>query len=227
MPATHTVAGFQRCRGDAKQRDKALARSSETGELVSGFNACQSYFPGGQPPRVAKLQAHRPRDLCYDAFALLHSARTKTPIFVVERLTAAQLRDARDEQRTNRFFADARLPTAERAQLADYSDSGYDRGHMAPAGDMPTPAAMAQSFSLANMVPQAPQNNRGAWSKLESDTRKYVMRAKGPVFVFTTGVPGNPPNNRHGQSGRAVAPVQAGLRPPGRPRVGALDRQQR
>jgi endonuclease G len=134
---------------------------------------------------VADLQARRPRDLCYEAFAVLHSGRNKTPIFVVERLTAAQLRDARREERTDKFFADARVPAAERAQLSDYADSGYDRGHMAPAADMATATAMDQSFSLANMVPQAPQNNRVVWAKLESDTRKYVMRAKGPVFVFT------------------------------------------
>lgn len=62
----------------------------------------------------------------------------------------------------------------------------FDRGHMAPAGDMPTAQAMAQSFSLANMVPQAPENNRGLWAKaFECSTRRYVKRTGSTVYVFT------------------------------------------
>ncbi|WP_119156505.1 DNA/RNA non-specific endonuclease [Caldimonas tepidiphila] len=153
-------------------------------EQLTGFSECRQFFPG-ELPRLTALRERMPRDLCYDAFAILHSGRSKTPVFVVERLSREQLLDADDEVRTNRFFADARLPSAERALLEDYAGSGYDRGHMAPAGDMPTAQAMAQSFSLANMVPQAPANNRGSWAGIERATRDYAMRASGPVYVFT------------------------------------------
>lgn len=152
---------------------------------ATSFAACPQFFAGGVAPHVPNIQQLTLRALCYDAFAVLHSGTTKTPVFVAERLSKAQLLEAKDEERTNHFFADARLPSAERAQLEDYKGSGFDRGHMAPAGDMPTAQAMAQSFSLANMVPQAPVNNRRSWAGIEKATRKYVMRAKGDVYVIT------------------------------------------
>lgn len=147
------------------------------------FAACPQFFANGTPPVVEKHPMQRA--LCYDAFAILHSGESKTPVYVAQRLNRASIADT-GEKRTNKFFPDARLRSAERASLDDYKGSGFDRGHMAPAGDMPTAQAMAQSFSLANMVPQAPEHNRGVWAKtVESATRKYASRATGDVYVIT------------------------------------------
>ncbi|MFS0755878.1 MULTISPECIES: DNA/RNA non-specific endonuclease [Noviherbaspirillum] len=149
------------------------------------FKACPQFFVTGAAPHIPASDHLRFRSLCYDAFAVLHSGRSKTPVFVAQRLNRASLQAAAGEKRTNKFFADARLPYAERAQLDDYKGSGFDRGHMAPAGDMPAAQAMAQSFSLANMVPQAPLNNQRSWNGIEQATRKYVLRAHGDVYVIT------------------------------------------
>lgn len=146
------------------------------------FKNCRQFFAASQPPAVS-VQA-KLRDLCFDAFAIMHNGNTRTPMFVAQRLNKTLVADA-DEKRTNKFYADARLPRAERAELSDYKRSGYSRGHMAPAADMPTAQAMAQSFSLANMVPQSIKQNGGPWARIEKDTRRYASRAAGDVFIIT------------------------------------------
>ncbi len=164
-------------------RVAAAKPATHAGEVTKDFSACQGFFAGGKPPVVGYRAGHRA--LCYDAFAILHSGESKTAVYVAQKLNRALVEDA-DEERTNKFFADARLPSGERSTPADYVGSGYDKGHMAPAGDMPTAQAMAQSFSLANVVPQAPRHNRGAWkSSVEAATRKYAGRASGDVYVIT------------------------------------------
>lgn len=149
----------------------------------TSFKACPQHFAGGQPPITPA--APKLRELCFNDFAVLHSGNTKTPVYVAQRLNRKMLQDGQSIRRKDRFYAEARLPAAERAELDDYKGSGWSRGHMAPAGDMPTEEGKAQSFSLANMVPQDPKQNGGPWSKIEEDTRKYVMRARGDVYVIT------------------------------------------
>jgi endonuclease G len=154
----------------------------------ASFEGCADLFPAARPINMATVPATmNPLALCSDNFAVLYSQTSKTPLVVVERLTAAQLQDAKGEERTNQFYADPRIPKGGRAELSDYRSQhpAVDRGHQSPAADAPSPHAMAQSFALSNMVPQDPTNNRKIWSKVESDVRKFAKRADGDVFVFT------------------------------------------
>lgn len=162
---------------------KAARTDASASGGFTNFASCSQFFPGGKAPTLQLQQ--RERELCFSSFAVLHNGATKTPVFVAQRLNRRLLEQAQGLKRTDKFYADARLPFADRSQLDDYKHSGYSRGHMAPAADMSTPEAMAQSFSLANMVPQNQIHNAGAWSQVEQATRKYALRAKGDVYVFT------------------------------------------
>ena len=171
-----------------KQADTPVTNGKNGSAIQSGdssidFSSCPQFFANGKSPVVAPRPTHRA--LCYEAFAIFHSGESKTPLFVAQKLNKASLAEAK-EPRTNKFFPDARLRSKERATLEDYKGSGFDRGHMAPAGDMASALAMQQSFSLANMVPQAPEHNRGVWATtVEAATRKYAARATGDVYVIT------------------------------------------
>lgn len=158
------------------------------------FEDCKDLFPNQQIPTTQQAG----RDLCFDSFAIYYSPLEKKPVYTVEKLSREQLL-APHPRRSNQFYEEARLPFAERALLSDYRGSGYDRGHNAPAGDMSNERSMAQSFSLANMMPQARQNNQGIWAKnVEEPTRLYAKRAAGDIYVFTgsTGNSGSIGNGR-------------------------------
>ncbi|WP_096673960.1 DNA/RNA non-specific endonuclease [Polynucleobacter meluiroseus] len=145
------------------------------------FDDCKDFFPSQQTPTTAQIG----RDLCFDDFAIYYSPVDKKPIYAVEKLSSSQLLSAHPK-RTNSFYEEARLPAKERALLTDYRQSGYDRGHNVPAGDMHSEKGMAQSFSLANMMPQARQNNQGIWAKnVEEPTRRYAKRIHGGLYVYT------------------------------------------
>jgi len=167
---------------DAAPGKPSVVKAGSAAHAAGMFDQCPQHFPGFVP---AVAWPGQQRALCFDGFAVLHSGQSKTPVYVVERLDRASVEAAKGVKRVDRFYPEARLPAADRAQLADYAGSGYDRGHMAPAGDMATESAKAQSFSLANMVPQAPELNQRDWNQIEQATRKYAARAGGDVFVFT------------------------------------------
>ena len=71
----------------------------------------------------------------------------------------------------------------------DYKNSGYDRGHMAPAGDMKwSEQAMNESFYLSNICPQNHNLNGGDWKALEEHLRTMATQyekgyiACGPII---------------------------------------------
>ncbi|MGY2048482.1 DNA/RNA non-specific endonuclease [Methylobacterium sp. JK268] len=147
--------------------------------------SCPEQFAGGQAPVLTnpKLAANATL-LCFSGFAVLHSGLSRTPLYAAEHLDRARVEAARRLDRVDSFHEEPRLPPGERADLSDYVGSGYDRGHMAPSGDMPDPAAMGESFSLANMVPQDPDLNRGLWAGIESAVRSLAVE-RGELYVVT------------------------------------------
>ncbi|MGI4954093.1 MAG: DNA/RNA non-specific endonuclease [Janthinobacterium lividum] len=147
--------------------------------------ACPQHFYAGQPPEVlnSRLLAGA-RALCFQAFAVLHSATTRTPLYSAEHLTRDTVAAARGVPREGDFHPEPALPDEEQAELRDYARSGFDRGHMAPSGDMPDQDAQQESFTLANMVPQAPKLNRGIWEGMESAVRRLAER-EGDIYVVT------------------------------------------
>jgi endonuclease G len=115
----------------------------------------------------------------------MYSGVSRTPLWSAEHLTPQRLKQARSLDRKNTFHEESRIPDRYRSHLSDYAHSGYDRGHMAPNGDMATRQQQQDSFSLANMVPQSPKNNQEVWRNLEEATRALVTRQKQDAYVIT------------------------------------------
>ncbi len=144
-----------------------------------GGVSCSDEFRAGQPTSTLTGT----RLLCRNEYISVYNPARKVPLVVAEHLSTAEL--AGNVARTDNFQPDPELPSGERAELADYQASGYDRGHMAPAADFEAGLTqMNQSFYLSNMVPQNPEMNRGVWAQLESAVRACTSR-QGDLYVLT------------------------------------------
>jgi endonuclease G len=96
-------------------------------------------------------------------------------------------------ERVDKFIADPLVKTKS-AEHTDYKNSGYDRGHLCPAGDMNySMQTMQESFYMSNISPQLHAFNAGIWERLENKVRKWAIKHGqvnvicGPVL--TSGLP--------------------------------------
>lgn len=120
--------------------------------------------------------------LDYNGFALEFDTLTKNAKWVSYLLCKANLGSG--EERSSNFRMERRLGDLS-PRDATYKNSGYDRGHLAPAADMAYSAeSMYDSFFLTNASPQEPGFNRGIWKRLEEQIRKFASE-KDSIYIAT------------------------------------------
>jgi endonuclease G len=154
--------------------------------VCAAESGCEAqYYRGVSPSLASEKLGAQTRAVCFSEIAILYSGLARTPLWSAERLTPARIERARTlaRLRSSAFHEEPSLPADQRSWLSDYRRSGFDRGHMAPNGDMSTPEAQEESFSLANMIPQDPCNNEVLWEGIESAVRGIALRDE--VFVVT------------------------------------------
>ena len=111
----------------------------------------------------------------HEYFSLSYVEKYEQAEWVAYELTKASLM-VKNVPRTNKFLRDNEIRTGS-ATHRDYSNSGYTRGHIAPAGDMAfNERAMRQSFFMSNVSPQKREFNNGIWRDLEEQTRKWAKK---------------------------------------------------
>lgn len=152
--------------GDKDKTQSSFSDSASARELMS------VRMPASTPSQI----------IDYEGFTMSFNPDMRQPNWVAWELTADESQ-ATDYARTDADFApDPAVDGC--AQLDDYRDSGYDRGHLCPAGDMRwSRQAMHDCFLLTNMSPQRNALNAGAWKNLEEKCRQWAVRDSALVII--------------------------------------------
>lgn len=142
----------------------------------------QSIRPDYLPKEMGEMVHHKYYSLSYNA-----THKQANWVYYSPQIALKQ-----GVKRTNDFREDKTIASGS-ALPEDYTRSGYDRGHLCPAGDMnQSKEAMSETFYMSNMSPQDPGFNRGIWKNLEEQIRRWSKREKihvvtGPIFKNTKG----------------------------------------
>lgn len=131
-----------------------------------------------------------------DFFALSHNNSKGTPNWVSWHLAKHYLGDA---PRKRQFDPDNTLPSGfTKIVHRDYTNSGFDRGHMCPRSDRDKTTEMSfATFVMTNIVPQSNENNAGAWNQLELYSR-FLVTEQGKELYIIAGPQGIRGEGRNG-----------------------------
>lgn len=139
-------------------------------------------IPSGKELEIPiSLTPRQEQIIHHTGYTVSYNKDLKLPNWVSYELTRKETKGK--EKRNDRFIADP-LVTGSIATNADYTRSGYDKGHMAPAADMKwSPQAMKESFYFSNMCPQHPQLNRRGWKNLEEKIRDWAIADSAIIII--------------------------------------------
>lgn len=139
------------------------------------------------------------RVITKEGHIVCYNQATRNAVWVLQRL--ARRKDGGNKgsggeevtRENSQFVEDKEVAPKFRAKLSDYHKSGYDRGHLAPAGDFKphlggTQQMMDQTFQLTNISPQIGVGfNRDYWARFEMMVRDFT-RSYDEVIIFTGGL---------------------------------------
>jgi len=112
----------------------------------------------------------------------------KSPNFTIHRITSNQISSQsgiKAKRRSNFWVDDHNLKNKSPTNY-DFKGSGYDRGHLVPAGDFYSDQLLKnETFVLTNICPQNPSLNRGIWANLEGSIRKIISDSGSTAYVIT------------------------------------------
>lgn len=148
---------------------------------------CPEFTPYGHPVAQAGHGAGSSRWLtvCHAGQVVALNPEHNVSDWVAFRLRKEDLLNPVTERKRS-FRPDSQLPKANQVRGKDYRNTGYDRGHLAPAASMRwSEDAMCDSFYMTNVAPQVGAGfNRGIWSALERRMRRWAC-ARGTLYVVT------------------------------------------
>lgn len=117
----------------------------------------------------------------HTGYTISYNKANNTPDWAAWQLTADHCDGP--VERSRKFWSDPDIPRPYRVEYYEYKGSGYDRGHMCPAGDMKwSEKAMHDCFYMSNMCPQTSELNSGAWNKLEMKCREWAEQ-EGALYI--------------------------------------------
>ncbi|WP_373033332.1 DNA/RNA non-specific endonuclease [Sulfurovum sp.] len=117
------------------------------------------------------------------AFTICYDYTAKGARYVAYTLDG-KLVNAVNVKKRSSFYTEKNLPKKYRSHTRDYTNSGYDRGHLANDASFDyDEKAVRKTYTMANIIPQAPKVNRKTWIKAEKLERQVAV-SLGSVSVL-------------------------------------------
>ena len=117
-------------------------------------------------------------------YTLSYNESHGTPNWVSYELDARQM--AAGQDRCNCFTADPNLPAAKQIFTSDYTNGGFDRGHMTRSADRTAGNTdNAATYYLTNVVPQQADLNQGVWAQFENALADSANKGGRAVYIIT------------------------------------------